>query len=33
MDGENVASATGAKRPRFSSEQVRSLPFDSEDKE
>ena len=32
-DCENVFSACGAKRLKFSSEQVRSLMFKSEDKE
>ena len=33
MDWENDASASGPKRPRFSSGQVESLLFDLEDKE
>ena len=33
MDAENVASASGANRTKFSSEQGRLLLFDSEDEE
>ena len=33
MDWENVASASEAKSPTFSSEQVRWLFFNSEDQE